>query len=280
MTTPAGWYAAGDPGKLRWWDGVQWTAHERDASVAQPSPVTPTAPAMGWYPVPGSEDVRWWDGTGWAPYRIRDGRPKADPVAVEPAAMGFVLGILFIVMGGFQLIGALVTDLSTFLLPPVLFVCSGAILLVGAIHTRGLRGKPSPTAAPVVDDSARPLPHEVEGPGAGWYPMTRQVTRWWTGTRWSWYIGSSFGARPGYAGPRGYRISLVMGWVLAGVAAVAVIGGIVMSVAFSSSSASLVPVILGIVLGVIFGLLALFVLLLTKARRYSLILPTTPPPVR
>ncbi|WP_350351944.1 DUF2510 domain-containing protein [Microbacterium sp. A8/3-1] len=36
-TTPAGWYDDGS-GSLRWWDGVQWTAHVRAATA------TPTAP--------------------------------------------------------------------------------------------------------------------------------------------------------------------------------------------------------------------------------------------
>ncbi|WP_085510801.1 DUF2510 domain-containing protein [Plantibacter flavus] len=26
MTAAPGWYEAGTPGKLRWWDGTQWTA--------------------------------------------------------------------------------------------------------------------------------------------------------------------------------------------------------------------------------------------------------------
>lgn len=39
MTTPAGWYDDGS-GRLRWWDGQQWTEHFRDP-VAAPAPVTP-----------------------------------------------------------------------------------------------------------------------------------------------------------------------------------------------------------------------------------------------
>lgn len=32
-----GWYPAGVPGRERWWDGTQWTAHERDAAVQPPA---------------------------------------------------------------------------------------------------------------------------------------------------------------------------------------------------------------------------------------------------
>src|SRR5690606_32897545 len=97
----AGWYPAGVPGRERWWDGTQWTEHERDAVVQPPPPPAPpapayaavpqhpvpqhpapqpgysatpgyavapssapvAAPAMGWYVFPPSGQPRWWKGT-------------------------------------------------------------------------------------------------------------------------------------------------------------------------------------------------------------------------
>lgn len=43
MNAAPGWYDAGTPGRVRWWDGQQWTAHEADAPAAVAAP-TPSAP--------------------------------------------------------------------------------------------------------------------------------------------------------------------------------------------------------------------------------------------
>ncbi|GAB3597674.1 DUF2510 domain-containing protein [Microbacterium tumbae] len=271
MSAPQGWYDAGVPGRQRWWDGAQWTAHERDAF--------PAAPPMGWYPVPGASDVRWWDGAVWTPYRIRDGRPKPDFLAIEPPNVGVVLGILFLGIGVLQLFSAMLSRSAGLFVAPVLFFLAGALWIAGSIHSSGLRKLPRPASAPVMDPSARPLPGEVEGPDAGWYPMTRQVTRWWTGARWSWYIRMRFGPRPGHAGPRGYLVSMIMGWFLAAVAAIGLVSGILGVVMAPDPVAGFLSVI-GFVFAVLFGALAAFVLLLTRSRRNAMLLPKTPPPLR
>lgn len=271
MSAPQGWYDAGTPGRQRWWDGVQWTAHERETA--------PTSPAMGWYEVPGTSDVRWWDGTMWAPYRIRDGRPRPDVLAVEPPEMGFVLGIVFFVLAMLQLSAAFATRSTGNLVLPVLLLAAAVIWIVGAGYTRGLRRVAAPQTAPVVDPVARPLPGEVEGPDAGWYPMTGQVSRWWTGSRWSWYIASKVGARPGHTGPRGYLVSMIAGWVIAAIAVVGLIvavAGAVMEQGWYSGG----MIAIGIIVALIFGGLAAFALLLTRSRRNAMLLPSTPPPVR
>lgn len=56
MTAPAGWYDDGS-GRLRWWDGQQWTEHYH---VGNPR----TAAPAGWYD-DGSGRQRWWDGQEW-----------------------------------------------------------------------------------------------------------------------------------------------------------------------------------------------------------------------
>ncbi|WP_447911563.1 DUF2510 domain-containing protein [Microbacterium phyllosphaerae] len=271
MSAPQGWYDAGTPGVQRWWDGVQWTAHERAAA--------PATLSMGWYPVPGTTDVRWWDGVMWTPYRVRAGKPRPDWLAIEPPAMGVVLGVLFVVLGMLQLFAALVTQNPGNFVFPVLLLSVAVIWFVGAAYSSGVRKLPAPQSAPIVDPVVRPLPGEVEGPGAGWYPMTRQVSRWWTGSRWSWYIGTKFGPRPGHAGPRGYLTSMIVGWCVAGLAVagliVAVLGSVIEQGLYSGAM-----IAIGIIVTLLFGGLAAFALLLTRSRRNALLLPTTPPPLR
>lgn len=271
MSAPQGWYDAGAPGQQRWWDGVQWTAHERTAP--------PTTPSMGWYQVPGTTDVRWWDGVIWTPYRVRTGKPRPDVLAVEPPAMGLVLGIVFFVLAMLQLTAAVITQSPGNFALPVVLMSVAVIWILGAAHTHAVRRLPAPQSAPIVDASVQPLPGEVDGPGAGWYPVTGQASRWWTGSRWTWYLGTKFGPRPGHAGPRGYLVSMIVGW---GVVAIAVIG-VVAAVAGSVMEQSLVTglmIVFGIIFALLFGGLGAFVLLLTRSRRNAMLLPTTPPPLR
>ena len=318
MTAQPGWYDAGVPGRERWWDGTQWTAHER--LIAPPTPAAPLhppvqaqhppqqahqagqagqAPAqqawagqafagqptaaaasapMGWYQVPGEGDVRWWDGASWTPYRLRDGRPKADAFAVEPPATALVLGILFMLVGVMQLGTAAIGDSGSFRTTGVLFLIVGAVWLIGSMQSSSVRKKPAPQSGAMWPDAVRPLPGEAEGPGAGWYPVAGQVTRWWTGTRWSWYIGQKYGVRPGHAGPRGYLVSMVLGWVMAGLGLIALIGGAIGAAVLSG------PMVLigagAIVLGVLLLLLGGLILLITHLRRHTMILPTKAPPLR
>ncbi|MGF6822576.1 hypothetical protein M2317_001483 [Microbacterium sp. ZKA21] len=276
MSTPAGWYDAGTPGHQRWWDGVQWTAQERVAPVI--------APPMGWYPVPGTSDIRWWDGTAWTPYRVRDGRPKPDAFAIEPAATGIVLGIVFLLLATMQVLTGLISSNGAFPLVAVLMAAAGAVWLIGGISTNGLRRLPAPQGAPFAEIVVRPLPGDVEGQGAGWYPVTGQAGRWWTGARWSWYVGMKIGVRPGHFGPRSYRISMIAGWVLAAIAFLALaVGALGIGIGLAASGDDILAGLLGF-LGIPFGLilagLALFILLLTRSRRYAMVLPEGPPPVR
>ncbi|MGM7699868.1 DUF2510 domain-containing protein [Microbacterium sp. A84] len=267
MGAQPGWYDAGIPGRERWWDGLQWTAHEREVAARLP----PT----GWYSVGDTSDVRWWDGAGWTPYRIRAGRPRPDALAIEPSKTGIMLGVLFIALGLMQFGLYSVSSSSNSAFLPVLTLAAGAIWLIGGVHTSQLRKLPVPQTAAVFDPSARPLPGEVEGVGAGWYPVAGQVTRWWTGTRWSWYIGQKFGVRPGHAGPRGYLISVIAGGVLAGFGVLGVLLGITLIGALGAIWGVAI-----IIFGVFMVLMGGLILLLTRFRRFAMILPPGPPPLR
>lgn len=298
MSAQPGWYDAGVPGQERWWDGTQWTAYERVAGAAVPvvSPIgqqhivqqhvaqqpiaqqyAPAAllPPTGWYAVPGKDDVRWWDGAGWTPYRIRGGGPRPDWAAIEPAGTGLVLGVLFIFLGLTQFGLYSVSGNAAVSATPVLFIAAGIVWIIGGAHSSAVRKLPAPQTAAIIDFSVRPLPGEVEGVGAGWYPVAGQVTRWWTGTRWSWYIGQKFGVRPGQAGPRGYRVSMVLGWIFAGVGVLVVALGIVL-IGAMDAFVGVAIVVIGVVLALAGGLIVLMMYL----RRYALILPDRAPPLR
>lgn len=271
MSTPQGWYDAGTPGRQRWWDGAQWTAQERDTPL--------TSPSMGWYPVPGATDVRWWDGVMWTPYRVRAGKPRPDALAVEPPVVGLTLGIVFLVLALLQLTAALISRNPGNFAVPVFLMAVAVIWIAGAAHSFTVRKRPVPQSAPVVDASVGPLPGEVDGPDAGWYPMTRQASRWWTGSRWTWYLGTRFGVRPGHAGPRGYLASMIVGWC---VAAIAVIGAVVavVGIVMEQSTVTVFLIAFGVVFALLMGGLSAFILLLTRSRRNAMLLPTTPPPLR
>lgn len=73
LAAPPGWYEL-DDGRLRWWDGSDWTAH------FQAAPSSEGAPA-GWYD-DGSGRQRWWDGIAWTQHfqparALASGTPQA-----------------------------------------------------------------------------------------------------------------------------------------------------------------------------------------------------------
>lgn len=280
MSAEPGWYDAGVPGRQRWWDGSQWTATERPVLEESGLGHPPVGHPMGWYSVPGTTDVRWWDGSAWTPYRVRGGKPLPDAFAVEPVSVGFVLGFVFLAVALSQLSLALAGGDAVFSLSPLLFLGVAAVWFVGAITGSRVRKGASPQSAPLPEPAGGPLPGQVEGEGAGWYPMTGQVARWWTGTRWSWYIGQKFGVRPGHAGPRGYRVSMILGWIMAGLGVLAVLGGFLLywllGPGLSAGTVS-VAIVVG---GIILAALGALVLVLTRVRRDAMVPPEAPPSMR
>lgn len=276
MNAQPGWYDAGVPGRQRWWDGTQWSVHERETAEqpVQPAVQYAAAQPMGWFPVVGTGDVRWWDGAGWTPYRLRDGRPRPDAFAIEPGATGLALGFMFITLGFVQFGTYNLSGQPFFSITPVLFFISGAVWLVGGFQTNRLRSLPAPRTVPVFDPSTRPLPGEVENVGAGWYPVSGQVARWWTGNQWSWYVAQKYGVRPTHSGPRGYRVAMILGWILIAVGVSGILLGLFAMPALGTPI-GLTFAVPGVVLAVAGGL----VLPLVHTRRYTMILPTKAPPL-
>ncbi|MFE6735829.1 DUF2510 domain-containing protein [Microbacterium sp. NPDC057650] len=272
MAAAPGWYPAGEPGRERWWDGVQWTAYERDAVASAVQTATlPQPSAVGWYALPTSGEPRWWDGQDWTVYRVKNGRPGADAFVIEPAPIGWVLG-------GLMLLGGLLTLLGT-LEDPFLLVISvpclvlGTLVLVGSAKDVARRKLPAPSTAPLADGILRPLPGEVEAEGAGWKPVSStQVYRWWTGARWATYAMDRGKVRPTHTGPRAYVSAMILFALLAALA-LGLIGTAVVLGAAGDEEATPMTIVLGVLLLILSGFMAVSVWL----RRYALILPKAAP---
>ena len=284
MTAQPGWYPAGVPGRERWWDGTQWTAHERNAAAAHAATTQHAmtvgadqgrvvGPAMGWYVYPPSEQPRWWNGVEWTAYRLKNGRPGADPYATEPPSMGWVLGGLFILIALMNL-ARVARDTSALVLVLV-FATVGVLWVYGASRDLARRKVPAPVTAPIVEDSLRPSPGEAEAEGAGWYPVTGQVVRWWTGVRWAHYVAEKGRVRPTHHGPRGYRASMIVAAVFGALGLL----GLALGIAISAASDPFDGVAL-IVLGALLLLIAGVLWLSIHLRRYAILLPRESPPIR
>ncbi|GGI37214.1 hypothetical protein GCM10010988_12830 [Cnuibacter physcomitrellae] len=284
MGAAPGWYDAGTPGRLRWWDGTQWSEHERDAAAVAPAP-TPasgqgaqTGPVMGWYQ-PASGPVRWWDGQKWTGMRFRkDGRPGVDWANSEQPGAAWAFAIIFLGLAVFQFVlGTLAQSVN--------FSGAGTMLLAIlwlsiAITSSAVRRIPAPTGAPLVTDIVRPLPGEQEGPGAGWYQVASTTSRWWTGARWSQYVQSRFGVRPTFHGPRSYRVYVWLSWgmVVFGVLLL-IVGIVLMSLGAGASDYGLTTVVGVVALlgGILFGVLGGVLLAFSPMQRRMLLVPAAPP---
>jgi hypothetical protein len=268
VSAAPGWYDAGTPGRVRWWDGVQWTAAEQ---------VVSTAPAMGWYPTAGGP-LRWWDGQRWTGLRVKNGVPGTDWATSEQPAMAWVFGGVFLALAGLQFaVGALGSIASpngflTMLLAGLWFAI--------AVQSGAVRRIPVPVEAPVVLEAVRPLPGEQEGPGAGWYPVAPRTTRWWSGARWGEYVGTAYGVRPTFHGARSLRILTVLCWVLLGLGVLTLLAGVLLLVLGAAAASASWMAFLGVFLliaGIVVAVLGAALLLMSRYQRRALVVPAGPP---
>jgi len=221
------------------------------------------------------EGLRWWDGSRWTGMRVKDGRPGVDWITAEKPAMVFVSSGVFFFAGAVHL--ALAVMFPLYLVSGSLFIAVAVFWLVGGLHVRRLARTPAPTTPPVVEDILRPLPGEQEGPGAGWFPVSSTVGRWWSGTRWSSYTWTRFGIRPTFHGERSFRTLLGVAWGFVGLGALVVVAGIVVVAVAIEAMATGIGVIL-IVIGAVLLLLGVLLLALSPISRRTLVVPSTPPP--
>jgi len=270
---------------VRWWDGVQWTAHEapvqpavqQAVQVPAQQAVQPATPqsAPGWYPTADGR-LRWWDGTRWTGMRVKDGEPGIDWATTEQPTLAWVFGGVFLALALAQFSLAALGGL-----PPVNGVLMLAIAVLWfAIAVQGAKVRRIPVphgTAPVVIDAVRPLPGEQEGIGAGWYPVGSRTTRWWTGTRWSQYTGTQHGLRPTFHGARGFRNYLIVCWVIAGIGVIAALVGIVMLVVVGDDTVGFAVGLVVLIGGILFAVLSGVLLLVSGVQRRLLLLPEHPP---
>ena len=281
MNAAPGWYDAGTPGRVRWWDGTQWTVHEAPVAAAAPvaAPPQPVAvpaqsgPQPGWYPTTAGE-LRWWDGTIWTGSRVRDGRAGIDWATLERPVFGWVAGGMFLFAGlCFVLSGVLTRNLTIL---PLFFLALSALWLAMAAQSTRVRRIPTPVGDPVAPEQVRPLPGEVDGPGAGWYPISRVAHRWWTGQRWGAYLSSTFGVRPTFHAEQSMRTLRIALTVIAALTGIAIVVGIVL-ISIAAGPVQLAIGVLVTVCAVLFGVAIAVIWVVARSQTRVLLLPTDPP---
>lgn len=298
-----GWYDAGMPGRVRWWDGAQWTAHEAPvpASGAQPAapPSTAAQPAdahpvaaqvataqtaaapqeqavaqPGWYPTRAGE-LRWWDGRVWTGSRVRDGRPGIDWATIEQPTLPWVAGTIFLALAAMQTVSGIAFGGVSIM--PVLWLVLSGLWFAMAIQTTLVRRIPAPTGTPEAPAVVRPLPGEADGPGAGWYAISRQAGRWWTGTRWADYVTSRFGVRPTFHAAQALLTLRIVAFAIAALAVFVLVAGIVvLAVAGGETVRTAIGWVL-VIGAVVFAGLTALVLAMARTQTRLLLLPTDPP---
>lgn len=274
MGAVPGWYDAGVSGRLRWWDGAQWTEHEADVTVAPQ--VADGPPPMGWYPTPAGL-LRWWDGSKWTGLRVKNGVPGTDWATSEQPSVAWVFGSVFAVLA--------LAQFSLALLTPGPAISGVSMLLLAvlwfaiAAQSSAVRRIPAPTNPAVVIDAVLPLPGIAEAAGAGWYAVGPRTSRWWTGSRWSQYVATAFGVRPTFHGARAWRTLRIMNTVLLGIGVLALVIGIVLLVVGAEPADSLLTVI-GVFLliaGIVLAGVAALMFALSGRQRRVLLLPAGAP---
>lgn len=177
---------------------------------------------MGWYPV--GSTLRWWDGAQWTRGYYSDGKMRVNAFMVDQPALAWVFGPVFMVLGlGNVLMSGLKNALDMHsgvdVFAGLMLIAVGILWIVIGIRSTIIRGIPAPSSAPVVFDEARPLPGEVEGYGARWVTVGPKTARWWTGVRWTHYVGQRTGVRTTFTGAAEYRFMQALGLGMLGAGA-------------------------------------------------------------
>lgn len=230
---------------------------------------------MGWYPV--GSTLRWWDGAQWTRGYYSDGKMRVNAFMVDQPALAWVFGPVFMVLGlGNVLMSVLKNAVDMHsgvdVFAGLMLIAVGILWIVIGIRSTIIRGIPAPSSAPVVFDEARPLPGEVEGPGARWVTVGPKTARWWTGTRWTQYVGQRVGVRTTFTGVAEQRFMLILGLALLG-AGVVIVGASAIALGVAGGDLFDAFIIGGVLL--VAGIVV--VIVAQTVYRRTLLLPQTAP---
>lgn len=195
MTAPAGWYDDGS-GRLRWWDGQQWTEHYH---VGNPR----TAAPAGWYD-DGSGRQRWWDGQEWTEHF--QGSQSHMPIGSSAAAISgptatapsrdveaaFATPTLSMSRAEWQervrtmLMARAISDVQWRLLSNARIEDADSALLEWQKELRKLTPREfSDHISYMLADNPDARNRALEAASAGWYDDGSGRERWWDGQAWT-----------------------------------------------------------------------------------------------
>ncbi|GAA3033497.1 DUF2510 domain-containing protein [Microbacterium dextranolyticum] len=193
IAAPPGWYEL-DDGRLRWWDGSDWTEH------FQPAPRSEDAPA-GWYD-DGSGRQRWWDGIAWTQHfqparALTSGAPQAGGqsfVESTSQAMDVSNDVPRIAMSSAEwqermramLLARAISEQQWRLLSRARIEDAGDELLGWQQHLASLTPQQfSDQLNNALEADPGFAQAALETARAGWYDDGSGQERWWTGSEWT-----------------------------------------------------------------------------------------------
>lgn len=193
LVAPPGWYEL-DDGRLRWWDGSDWTEH------FQAAPSSESAPA-GWYD-DGSGRQRWWDGIAWTQHfqpshALTTGTSHASGQGFTEStskAMDVPKDLPRISMSSVEwqermramLIARAISEQQWRLLSRARIEDAGDELLGWQQHLASLTPQQFSDQLNVALEADPGFAHAtLEAAQAGWYDDGSGQQRWWNGSEWT-----------------------------------------------------------------------------------------------
>lgn len=193
LVAPPGWYEL-DDGRLRWWDGSDWTEHFQAAASSEGAPA-------GWYD-DGSGRQRWWDGIEWTHHfqpssALTSGTPHASGQGFTEStskAMDVPNDVPRISMSSVEwqermramLIARAISEQQWRLLSRARIEDAGDELLGWQQHLASLTPQQFSDQLNVALEADPGFAHAaLEAAQAGWYDDGSGQERWWNGSEWT-----------------------------------------------------------------------------------------------
>lgn len=192
IAAPPGWYEL-DDGRLRWWDGSDWSEHFQAAPSSD-------APA-GWYD-DGSGRQRWWDGIAWTSHfqparALTSGTPQASSHSFTESTsktMDVTNDLPRITMSSVEwqermramLLARAISEQQWRLLSRARIEDAGDELIGWQQHLASLTPQQFSDQLNTALEADPGFAHAaLEAAQAGWYDDGSGQERWWTGSEWT-----------------------------------------------------------------------------------------------